>query len=478
VKKILNILLLFIVFLQALNAQIIDHVAPEKPTMLSLTVDTADNKAVLTWLPSTSADVAHYILLKKNGSMWNASDTVSFKTLSTKATASEAGKKSETYAIIAEDSTKNTSLIEGSSGIYSTIFLKAQYDSCSYAIVFNWNNYSPMPDESSQFLLHICYKNTGWLAAPVTLQGNIFQYTTSDVAGNIQSAFIEKKYNNTTVSSNKIEVESAYFPQLYADSIISTVEDNKTKLKLFYSNGVTNEKLLIYNGKNCETQNLLATITPDPSGILYFEDSETDVNLARTYTIQIQNRCNNIVQTLCQSPIVLTGKQVNFGIQLNWNNYTAQSLDLYRIINNQETYISSFTDTSYIDGWDNITTESGGDVCYIIKNKMLNIQSNQFCFQTSGLAIIPDAFTPDGNGKNDFFKPVFPGYTPNQYQLTIFDNKGRLVYNSKSATDNGWDGRQFGQNPYNGQVLLYLLQYTDNKQHSYTRRGSVTILLP
>lgn len=53
----------------------------------------------------------------------------------------------------------------------------------------------------------------------------------------------------------------------------------------------------------------------------------------------------------------------------------------------------------------------------------------------------PNAFSPNGDGLNDYFKPVtLNGCVPEQYILRIFDRFGSLVYISYSENDPGWDG--------------------------------------
>ena len=57
------------------------------------------------------------------------------------------------------------------------------------------------------------------------------------------------------------------------------------------------------------------------------------------------------------------------------------------------------------------------------------------------LVWIPNAFTPNGDGKNDVFTPVFsdPAYVTG-YELLIFDRWGNLLFTSQDPAK-GWDGR-------------------------------------
>ncbi len=58
---------------------------------------------------------------------------------------------------------------------------------------------------------------------------------------------------------------------------------------------------------------------------------------------------------------------------------------------------------------------------------------------------IANAFTPDGDGLNDDFKPSLYGFTPDNYIFRIFDRWGTLLYNTNNTLDK-WDGT------YNGTI--------------------------
>jgi gliding motility-associated-like protein len=56
---------------------------------------------------------------------------------------------------------------------------------------------------------------------------------------------------------------------------------------------------------------------------------------------------------------------------------------------------------------------------------------------------LPNAFTPNGNGRNEIFKPVyFCDFS--SYKMEIFDRWGELIFETQDAT-HGWDGIYKGQ---------------------------------
>ncbi|HXB12369.1 MAG TPA: PKD domain-containing protein [Bacteroidia bacterium] len=86
---------------------------------------------------------------------------------------------------------------------------------------------------------------------------------------------------------------------------------------------------------------------------------------------------------------------------------------------------------------------------------------------------IPDAFSPNGDGKNDMFLPR--GEYIQQYSLNIFDRWGMRIF---STTDmyQGWDGKASSGRLCQEDTYIYLIDITDNlgKKHSYL--GKVTLI--
>jgi len=85
----------------------------------------------------------------------------------------------------------------------------------------------------------------------------------------------------------------------------------------------------------------------------------------------------------------------------------------------------------------------------------------------------PNCFTPDADGINDDFKPVYENIS--QYKLYVFNRWGQQIFESV-VVDEGWDGTFKGEECPGG-VYIFLARYFDNKANiSREVTGSVTIL--
>ena len=69
---------------------------------------------------------------------------------------------------------------------------------------------------------------------------------------------------------------------------------------------------------------------------------------------------------------------------------------------------------------------------------------------------IPNAFSPNGDGINDIFKPIMENVV--DYEISIFNRWGEKVFYSESL-ERGWDGFVQGVKANSG-VYFYVLNYS------------------
>lgn len=86
---------------------------------------------------------------------------------------------------------------------------------------------------------------------------------------------------------------------------------------------------------------------------------------------------------------------------------------------------------------------------------------------------IPNAFTPNGDGLNDFFIPVLKGVV--HFEMEIFNHWGEHLYTHLGLEGNGWDGT------HNGKLLptgnyVYKISCTTISGESLQKAGTLTIV--
>ena len=87
---------------------------------------------------------------------------------------------------------------------------------------------------------------------------------------------------------------------------------------------------------------------------------------------------------------------------------------------------------------------------------------------------LPNAFTPNGDGSNDVFLPVFKGEVFEQFHLKIYSRWGKLVYESRLPTQ-GWNGTVDGV-PLPSDVYVYVFGYRFTDGRSGQESGDVSLL--
>ncbi len=89
---------------------------------------------------------------------------------------------------------------------------------------------------------------------------------------------------------------------------------------------------------------------------------------------------------------------------------------------------------------------------------------------------IPNAFTPNGDGTNDYF---FPRETLSsrltRFRMQIFDRWGQLIFETNSLAGRGWDGTFNGKTQPQG-VYIYLIEGQINGGSTEKYQGSVNLL--
>lgn len=90
---------------------------------------------------------------------------------------------------------------------------------------------------------------------------------------------------------------------------------------------------------------------------------------------------------------------------------------------------------------------------------------------------IPNSFTPNFDGKNDVFMPVFTPYglDTKSFEMEIFDRWGHQMFHSVDVTK-GWDGTIQGVTAKEG-TYVYRVRFRDLDGRTYSRNGYVTLLV-
>ncbi len=126
--------------------------------------------------------------------------------------------------------------------------------------------------------------------------------------------------------------------------------------------------------------------------------------------------------------------------------------------------------TQSIDASNAVTTLSvvgvSEDGCRDTASVMLTVHSNE------SDVFIPNAFTPNNDGKNDIFKVY--GSSIREIDMKIYNQWGNAVFETKD-NNLGWNGTQNGKHQPMG-VYMYIIKIRLNNEDSFIKKGSVTLI--
>ncbi len=143
--------------------------------------------------------------------------------------------------------------------------------------------------------------------------------------------------------------------------------------------------------------------------------------------------------------------------------------------------------------------EAGGDYNYYLWNTgektptisinnegvySVEIGTTEMCFAKDTVTILwggepfwlPNAFSPNGDGLNDEFKPVERYDYLQSYHISIYNRWGQMIFETNDINE-GWDGNYKGQPAPNGTYIYKIVYKTySTGEETQTRTGHVSLV--
>jgi len=208
--------------------------------------------------------------------------------------------------------------------------------------------------------------------------------------------------------------------------------------------------------------------------------SATQITSSGIYTVTVSNACGSnqksVQVTLSAYPILpfnnlsidsclgdtVTLDAQNAGMQYNWS--TGATQQTITVQNGGQYYV----------------TITNNPDCSITDQVIVNFAD---CNDTTGndtinpkqcFVMVPTAFSPNGDGVNDGFKPIFT-CSVNQYILRIYNRWGELVFETENPLD-AWDGT-YKQTKQPIGTFVYYMQFRFNGINTTEMQsGNITLL--
>lgn len=113
----------------------------------------------------------------------------------------------------------------------------------------------------------------------------------------------------------------------------------------------------------------------------------------------------------------------------------------------------------------------------------LTVRNEHQCTATDSIEVrkscyidIPNAFTPNDDGLNDYFFPRdLLSHALSSFRMQIFNRWGAIVFETNSPTGRGWDGR-FNNLPQSQGVYIYLIEARFENGVAEKYQGNLTLM--
>lgn len=377
------------------------------------------------------------------------------------------------------------------SKIVSTYHLTFNYDSCLQQINLNWKDLKATfpTNEWTPSLFTINIIEDGYLQPKINVDTSNLEYAIPNILENTNyTIFVETQWDNTNSTSYSNPIEK--FTQMplspdYINAISASVEGNNTNLKFEIDPNELNKYKLLKSDSYTGVFDTLETITTTETEITLTDyNSEPDTKVSY-YKLVSVNACENeTTSSDIINNIVLEVEQEGFNNTLTWNSFKDGNLvdyDIYRIVSNSEPELIGSRNFIFFD--DNIESlQSYSQFCYFVigteegASESDYSQSNTVCVYLKPRVFIPEAFTPNDDGINDSFQPVFT-FIPKDYELRIYNRWGNVIFETGDYTK-AWNGKEPNGNPAPAGVYIYYLRIKSPNDQIVEERGNITVIYP
>ncbi len=214
---------------------------------------------------------------------------------------------------------------------------------------------------------------------------------------------------------------------------------------------------------------------------VYTDFSAKPDQMAYDYRAYVLNLCGDTIFSNVNTSILLTGAKVGplrmaftFTPYLGWAN-GVERYELYRELAKgggyvlYQTYGNPISD-SFENGSDGYTQKFR--IKAYERNGYRISWSNDIELNYDPIMFVPNAFTPDGKGLNEIFKPSISGQK--EYRMAVFNRWGQKLFETSDANV-GWDGNVSGEPAQDG-IYVYTIEFSDFRDKIYQFSGTIHLL--
>ncbi|MEX0987824.1 MAG: gliding motility-associated C-terminal domain-containing protein [Bacteroidales bacterium] len=471
-------------------------VLPVKPLIQSVSIDSVSGLTIIRWEASQTPDIRSYYIYTLDITVTGELlDSVSSETF---VYSYDTGTPvPETYTVTAMDKSGNESLLSGNS--HKPIKLDITYDSCNSAMLLNWEKYIGWKNNLTGYRIY--FKGTeGDFTQLESLDTNAVSFTHEDIDENSYYNYVVEAYDNQgNKSTSNRRQHFTYMPEppSFINLDYVSVVDNQT-VEISFTADLSGEiDDFLLSRANTPQGNFVAV-----QSVFDVVESSVQLNdniITRAelyyYRIEALNSCFNTVSySNTSNNLLLRGSAEESVVRLEWTPYEnfETGVEAYLIYRKSQSgeheYIGAVPAGVHVfteDLSQTVNQQISGEVSYFVEahesgTNPLGIsgvsKSNELIVDVETKIYLPNAFTPNGDGRNDVFMPVLD-FVPEKYTMYIFDRTGKVLFLTYDPLV-GWDGTLNGHSNAPEGVYVYHIEYVSFNGISQVRTGNLTLVYP
>lgn len=478
-----------------------DSTPPTAPRIITASVDTATGLATFKWEASPEFDTQGYIMVEVINTGSVIIDTVfgQFNTTYTDPIGDPA-VGSQTYTIASFDTCYSGTPPQPNTSAtlpgQSTIHLTGAYDECAPSISLSWTPYTGW-DSLLTYELFVEMDN-GSPQLLAVLGPNESDYLDETVVPFVDYCYFVKATGADTCEvsfSNRYCITTDY-PGLPAFNYLRTASVVNDELIQIVARVDVSAKVSRYRLERARNDGPflpIATQGPSLTNDILFNDSDVEADeFSYSYRIVVEDSCgNDAITSNTGSTMWLRVTPELSGINnLSWNGYQnwdgqVFGYNIYRSVSGAPyVYLATVPPLQWFfeDNVNAFEAESGS-FCYYVEAvesgggsfapDTLSL-SNVACAVQQDQLYLPNAFTPNGDGVNDWFRGYGSFADLSELKFLIFNRWGQPIWETSDA-DEFWDGEINGKPAPQG-IYGYIYAYSDGGGNRVERTGTVTLI--
>ena len=495
-----------------------DNTGPIITSIDSVSFDDLTNRPQIGWTASPSSDTKGYYIYEFynndcSGGFNTDSNPGVANTIYTDMTRWDAGRPAM-YSIQAYDDCGQRSVVTDCN---QSMFLIPTLDVCEKSVRLDWNHYEGFASGTDVlYKVMVRINGSAFVQAGSSTTDDFFIHT--DPTENALLTYKVVAFENGglgpfTASSNRVVVDAEFLKQPEFEYLrYATIAHNEdVRLELYTD--VASDAASYYLKRSLDTSDVFSTVNvfyaPDlkipADSIITMVDRSALVDKQNYfYVVDLYDSCgafmsrSNVASTAMLKIDVDNVKRVN---RLEWTNIIGWqggtfSYKIYRFLDGKQLRdpITVFPDsaetTVHYDSLllinDNVTAgrPSQGEYCYYVeaieneptfKGVLPAIsKSNEVCVVQLPYVSVPNAFTPNGDGRNESFRPVVVYHDISNYEFYVMNRHGEIVYQTTNVSGS-WDGTFVGRQAPQG-VYVYSVKYSASTGQKFENNGTLTLV--